>query len=254
VTYQELTIDRLGAVRGADVFDRNGEKIGAVEEVFYGVDTNRPEWLGIGTGFFGTKRILVPLEGATVSDEGVTVGYSKDQVKDAPDIHGDELSAATESELYAHYGVAYGGDRAFPAGDRDYDRQVDLDRADVDASREGEMTRSEEELRVGKEEVATGRLRLHKWVETEQVDVPVELKKEKARVYREPANEVSPDAAIRDDALDVTLREERPVVEKHAVAKERIGIETDTDVETETVSGKVRKERVEIESDDEQLR
>ena len=52
----------------------------------------------------------------------------------------------------------------------------------------------------------------------------------------------------------MTLREERPVVEKRTVAKERIGIETDTDVETETVSGKVRKERVEIESDDEQLR
>ena len=175
-------------------------------------------------------------------------------MKDAPDIHGDELSRATERELYAHYGLAYGGDHAFPAGGRDYDRQVDLDRADVDASREGEMTRSEEELRVGKEEVETGRLRLHKWVETEEVDVPVELKKEKARVYREPANEVSPDAAIGDDALDVTLREERPVVEKRTVAKERIGIETDTDVETETVSGKVRKERVEIESGDEQLR
>ena len=77
MTYQELTIGRLDAVRGADVFDRNGEKIGAVEEVFYGVDTNRPEWLGIGTGFFGTKRVLVPLEGATVTDEGVTVRYRR---------------------------------------------------------------------------------------------------------------------------------------------------------------------------------
>jgi sporulation protein YlmC with PRC-barrel domain len=51
---------RLDAMRGAPVFDSSGDKIGSVEEIFYDGQSKRPEWIGIGMGFFGTKRVLVP--------------------------------------------------------------------------------------------------------------------------------------------------------------------------------------------------
>ncbi len=45
-----------------------------------------PEWIGLGTGFFGTKRVLVPVAGAHTDDDAITVPYTKDQVKDTPDL------------------------------------------------------------------------------------------------------------------------------------------------------------------------
>jgi stress response protein YsnF len=42
------------------------------------------------------------------------------------------------------------------------------------------------------------------------------------------------------------------VVDKQTVAKERIGVTKDVDVEEETVTGEVRKERVEVEGDADQ--
>ena len=45
-------------------------------------------------------------------------------------------------------------------------------------------------------------------------------------------------------------REEEAVVQKQTVAKERIGIEKDVEMERETIAGEVRKEHVEVEGDD----
>ena len=86
-----MTLDRLSELRGTSVYASDGE-IGTVEEIFYDEQTNQPEWIGVGTGFFGTKRVIVPVEGADFSGDQVRVSYSKDQVKDSPDIDSDEIS------------------------------------------------------------------------------------------------------------------------------------------------------------------
>jgi sporulation protein YlmC with PRC-barrel domain len=235
----ELTLERLDQMRGAPVYDSAGDEIGSVEEIFYDADTNRPEWIGIGTGFFGTKRVLVPTAGADMSAEAVTVKYDKAMVKGSPDIDGDEISQTTERELYGYYGLAYSeqrSDSGLPEG------AAGGGGADADVA----ITRSEEELHVGTEQREAGRARLRKWVETEPVEMDVELTRETARVVREPINEPTTAAAIGEDEVEVTLREERPVVEKQTVAKERIGLEKDVESRRETVRDEVRKERVDI--------
>jgi len=249
-----MTIDRLQDARGATVYDSAGEKIGKVEEIFYDDSTNQPEWIGIGTGFFGTKRVLVPVDGATLTDDGYTVPYSKDQVKDSPDIDGDEISQATEQELYSYYGLGYSerrSDTGLSEGDLDAGvSEADLDsRGDTTATGAGHVTRSEEELRVGKREVGAGRARLRKWVETEPVETDVQLRRETARVYREPVDGAVSGAEIGDEQVEVDLAAEEAVVEKQAVARERIGLEKDVQTERQTVSDEVRKERVEVEGD-----
>lgn len=226
----ELTLDRLEQMRGSTVYDSAGEKIGTVEEIFYDETTNRPEWIGIGTGFFGTKRVLVPTEGATLEADEITIRYSADQVKDSPDVDADEISPETEDELYAYYrlGKAEGGSTR----ERDADQQ---------------LTRSEEELRVGKEKVEAGRARLRKWVETEPVEAEVELRHETAQVTRERIDRPVGDVELREEEIEVPLHEERAVVEKRTVAKERVGIEKDVQTEHETVRDEVRKERIDVE-------
>ena len=232
-----MTMDELAEMQGKPVYDSLGEKIGSVEEIFYDQQTNQPEWIGIGTGFLGTKRVLVPIEGADVSRDGISVRYDKEQVKGSPDIDSDVLSEATEHKLYAYYDL----EPSTPRSQRKL-------RGDAGTSKES-VTRTEEELTVGKTQHEAGRARLRKWVETEPVEMDVELKRETARVTREAVDEPVSDAALGDEDVEVTLREEQPVVHKQAVAKERIGLEKDVDIERETVSDEVRKERVDIEGD-----
>src|SRR5580765_2481453 len=105
---------RLDEMRGAPVYDSSGDKIGNVEEIFYDTESSRPEWIGI--GFFGTKRVLVPVEGASLREDGICVAYPKDQVKDSPDIDGDEISSETESDLYRYYGIGGGSDYGGESG------------------------------------------------------------------------------------------------------------------------------------------
>ena len=237
----QLTIENAERLHGRPVLDRNGDQIGAVEELFVDTETGQAEWIGLGTGFFGTKRVLVPAQAADVRKEGIVVPYEKDHVKDAPDIDADEISPETERALYTHYSLEGDGESALPSSDR----YMESDKPPS----EGELTRSEEELRVGKREVERGRLRLHKWVETEQVEVPMEVRREKARVYREPVDERAADQPIGEDALEVTLREEEPVVDKRTVAKERIGIQKEVETDQEVVGDELRKERVDVDRD-----
>ena len=243
---QSITLDRLSEARGSTVYSHDGEKIGTVEEIFYDEETNEPEWLGIGTGLLGTKRVLVPVAGADLSGDGLTVRYSKEQVKDSPDIDGDEISQETERELYSYYGLEY-SERQSDTGLPEAQRQS----ADVGEAREreGAVTRAEEELRVGKRPVEVGRARLRKWVETEPVQMDVELQRETARVTREPVDTPVSDAEIGEEEVEVGLRGEAPVVEKQTVAKERVALEKDVETRRETVTDEVRKERVDIDDD-----
>ena len=245
-----MTMDEVSAARGLPVYASDGGKIGTVEEIFYDEQTRQPEWIGVGTGFFGTKRVLVPVAGADMRSEGFHIPYSKDQVKGSPDIDSDEISQKTEAELYSYYGLEYSerrSDTGLPKGGRK--RGVD-----TSVDREGEVVRSEEELRVGKRETEVGRARLRKWVETQPVEAQVETRRETARVTREPIDQPVGTTELGEQEVDVTLREEQPVVAKETVAKERIGLEKDVETDVETVRDEVRKERVEVEGDVDQKR
>jgi uncharacterized protein (TIGR02271 family) len=225
-----MQMEQLQQMRGAPVLDSTGDQIGKVEEIFYDVDGDRPEWIGLGTGFLGTKRVLVPVQSAQVQGDGIQVPFEKDHVKGAPDIDDEEISEETERELYAYYGLGGRGGH----GD---DGQA--------------VTRHEEELAVGTQQVETGQARLHKWVETEAVALDVELRQETARVTREPVDEPVSDAELGEDEIHVPLHGERPVVQKQTVAKERVGIETDVTTDRQTVEDEVRKERVEVDGETE---
>lgn len=232
----EMTLERLEQMRGAKVYDSTGEKIGTVEEIFYDESTSQPEWIGIGTGFFGTKRVLVPVQGSSLDGDGITIQYSADQVKDCPEVDSDEITRETERELFSHYGLKTSGGRG---------KKRDADQA---------LTRSEEELHVGKEQAESGRARLRKRVETEPVEAQVELRRETAEVTREPINQPVSHVELGEQEIEVPLHEERAVVEKQVVAKERIGIKTDVETKSDTIRDEVRKERVEVEVDDKEDR
>lgn len=172
---QEMSHVRLDQMSGAPVYDNQGDKIGEIEEIYYDQQTSVPEWIGIGTGFFGTKRVLVPVKGAGSYDDGLMVAYSKEQVKESPDIDEDEISQDREAALAGHYGLGYSQQRlqAGPTkGGKRPERAGSMD--------EQSVTRSEEEIEVGKRPVEIDTARLRKWVETEPVALDVQLEREVA--------------------------------------------------------------------------
>ncbi len=240
--------------KDANVYDNSGDKIGTLSDMYRDVDTGRPEWLAISTGWFGSNVSFAPIAGATQHDDGLRINYTKDQVKDAPNAEADgELSEAEERRLYQHYGIAYEGGRdAYPDTDR-FDRDYDVrddDRTDTGHDADG-VVRREEELNVATQEQQAGKVRLRKYVTTDTETVTVPVKKEKVRVEREPVSGETTTGPIGDDESveEITLREERAVVNKETVAKERVSLDKETVTEQETVSADVRKEHVEVEGD-----
>jgi len=112
------------------------------------------------------------------------------------------------------------------------------------------MTRSEERLHVGKESVEAGKARLHKYVTSEHVEKEVPLQKESVVLEREPITDSNRDKAyagpeIKEAEYEVNLREERPVVAKETVAKERVRLAKNVEETTQAVGGDVRKEHIE---------
>ncbi len=101
-----LSVEQLLEMRGKPVFDKTGEKIGSIEDIYIDDQSREPEWVGLGTGFLGMKHAIVPVADASVRDDGIEVPYEKDMVKGAPDIADDEdISSEQESELAKYYGI-----------------------------------------------------------------------------------------------------------------------------------------------------
>ena len=222
--------------RGRNVVDQEGTKVGRLEEVYLDQQTGRPEWLLVHTGLLGTKSSFAPLAGARVEGEDVRIGYSKQEVKDAPSVEADgELSQEEEARLYAHYGLDYSEPRS-----------------DTGPTTDDAMTRSEEELRVGTAKRERGRARLKKYVVTEEVTQTVPVQREEVRVEREPITDANRDRAtagpdISEEEHEVVLHEEEVVTDKRAVPKERVRLDKETVTDEQTVSEQVRKERIDAE-------
>jgi uncharacterized protein (TIGR02271 family) len=270
-------IDTAQNWQGRTMVDPAGAQLGTIDAIYLDDDTGQPEWATVTTGLFGTKITFVPLSQAQPMGDSVQVPYEKEQVTDAPNMQADgQLSQDEEAELYRHYGLDYTesrSDSGLPAGTTGQDTDLrDRDRDgvndDVQDSAVGRdtsgpttdqaMTRSEEELRVGTAQREQGRVRLRKYVTTEQVTKTVPVQREEVRVEREPITDANLDAAASGPAIsqeehEVTLHEETPVVEKRVVPRERVRLDKETVTEERQVGEEVRKEQLEVDDQD-QLR
>jgi stress response protein YsnF len=337
-----ITRDQIPAVLDHPVYDGTGAKIGEAKHVFLDDATGRPEWVSVKTGLFGSSETFVPIRDASVVEDHLEVPYTKDKVKDAPDVvvdSGGHLSREEEHRLYEYYGVkwdepweqstgqdksstsgrsgmdagtagaagaagAAGGvaggiagkasargrkgedaddsGRAFARGTAAEGRTTGAEGRATGAGGQGigaegrtpgsesrsrsaaagsdlgretaenAMTRSEERMHVRVEREQSGRARLHKYVDTEEVQQSVPLRYEEVRVVREPITDANRSSALSGEPLkeaeyEVTLHSERPVIETEVVPVERVRLTTEERVQNKTVTGRVRKERIETE-------
>jgi uncharacterized protein (TIGR02271 family) len=243
-------IETIRTWEGRTLVDRDGSRIGSIHGVYLDDRTGQPEWALVNTGLFGTKSTFVPLAQATQTGEEVRVPYDKQLVKDAPRIDPDQHpSEDEERQLWRHYGLDYDRTTRRRATGRDAVGR------DTTGLTDDAMTRSEEELRVGTAQRERGRVRLRKFVTTEQVEQTVPVQREQARVEREPITDANLPAAtsgpeISEAEHEVILREEEPVVEKRVVPRERVRLDKETVTDEERVAEELRKEQVEVQDED----
>jgi uncharacterized protein (TIGR02271 family) len=247
---------------GKDVYNQEDEKIGTVDSLYLGDNSREPVFATVKTGWLAGSS-FVPLEQAQVEDDRIVVPYTKDQVKNAPNIENDEhLSPEEENQLYEHYSLAE--DDSYD--EEEVDDEYDGEEAESGFVPSGEdtsgpntddaMTRSEEEVNVGTRTEETGRYRLRKYVVTENVTKTVPVEREEVRLERTPITDENRDAAtsgpeISDEEHEVVTHGEVPTVDKNVVAKERFSLGKETVRDEASIDEDVRKEQVDLEKDGE---
>ncbi|SER59945.1 conserved domain-containing protein [Lentzea xinjiangensis] len=244
---------QVEALYDCDVIDNKGEKIGSVKQVWLEDGTGAPVWAEVNSGLLGMRQSFVPIQQAKMADGTITVPIAKEQVDEAPSVHtfDDHISDEEQEALYRHYGMipqAKTGEHDRLDGGQATGRHGA--RVEPDAA---EVVLSEEKLDVGTRNVEAGRVRLVKRTVTEQRNVTVPVTHEEVRIVREPVEGGTDRTgrAFADEQAEVTLHREEPVVQKRAEAVERVRLEKDVVTEQQGVSDEIRKERVEVERDDE---
>ncbi len=148
---------------GYAVYDRRGEKIGNVDDIFLD-ENDQPEYIGVKMRFLGTKSTLIPVGALRVDRQRnrIEVSVDKATAKDGPAFDTDEeITPEDEERVRRHYGLeglqgggygdyyrneddatlhsagVVGEERR--SGDRGLDRDPNQDR-DLDRDREGTTT------------------------------------------------------------------------------------------------------------------
>src|ERR687889_2361853 len=283
---REHRSDRFTALEdqyaGYEVYDRNGEKIGKVDDLF--VDENdRAEYLGVKMGFLGLEGTsLIPWELTRANEQGrrIEVSVEKAQVKEGPSFNDDEdITPQYESEVRSHYGLGamQGAADRGAYGDYDADKeregevgpgvrmgdtetgefrghgrgQEGVNQAGDDLEDEDELRvqRTEEELRAGTREREAGAMRVRKRVRTDREQISVPTRHEEVSVERVPVEggREASEAEIGEDEVTMPVTEEEVVVEKRPVVKEEIRVRKDVVEDEEVVEEDVRREEVDVE-------
>jgi len=105
--YEEI----LERYSGYEVYDRDGDKIGKVDELFLD-ENDRAEYLGVKMGFLGLEGTgLIPWEAARVNEgeRRIEVSADKETVKNGPSYGDDEeITPEYEERIRSHYGLGGG--------------------------------------------------------------------------------------------------------------------------------------------------
>ncbi|MBV8227061.1 MAG: DUF2382 domain-containing protein [Verrucomicrobia bacterium] len=111
-----------------------------------------------------------------------------------------------------------------------------------------EIPLSEERVKVGKKTVGAGEVRLRKNVSTEQVNVPVELKREDVVIEKISGQDIEQTGKepFQEEKVEVPLSREEPVVEKEIHVTGGVRVRKTDELDQETIQESVRREDVDV--------
>lgn len=219
-------------VRGWSVVGHDGEKIGKVDDLLVDTNARQVRFLGVDldrgllSGRSHSGNVLIPIENVQLD--------RKDKV------HLTSIGRNEILSLPTYEASSFGRSQAGMAGTTG---RMDMDRTD----REARLTLSEEELAVGKRQVASGEVGVEKHVETQHVRESVPVMREEVTVERRPVSGMTGTAPqIGADEIRVPISHEEVIVEKRVVPKEELVIKKHQVQGEQVVEEDIRRERAEV--------
>jgi stress response protein YsnF len=275
-----LTDRELSAAVGGTAYGPDGEAIGTVRHFLADDRTGTPTWAVLSTD--ASRPAVVPVLDAVWTGDALRLPVTRAAAEDAPTVTSVEhLDPGDEDGLRRHYGMVKEGMvkegivkedmvKEGPATEGGRDREgLDRDESGATggagAATDSAMTRSEERLRVRMEQVPTTRVRLVKYVVTEEVQVTVPVRREEVRLEEVPLDAPDPgpgeslapdEEPLRSDAApagglpdEIVLHREEPVVSVRVVPAERVRLRTDVVQGQEQVAGRLQREQIVLDQD-----
>jgi uncharacterized protein (TIGR02271 family) len=264
---------------GAQVTGADGKVVGTVEQVFRDDVDGTPAWARVRSGKTGR---FVPLGSSQVTKDGLSVPFDSQKIMGGPNIDaGQHMSAAQAEELSRYYGLtvpsqappqdqAETQDQAQAQDQAQTQDQMQAqDQAQFQGQTQGQaqgqtqpqsqqpamtdddwLVRQEERLQVGTEMLETGHVRLHKYVDVEPIEQTVHVFHEEYDVERIPITaDERISGNISEGEQEIILHEERAVLRKEVIPVERVRLHAKRVEEDRTYRDEVRRERIEIEPD-----
>jgi hypothetical protein len=103
-----IQVEELADWQGRDVVDRQGEKLGKLDDVLYDGESDDPAFAAVLSGTLKKHLTYVPLVGASVGREYVRVRFPKGDLKQAPTFDPEtQLSPDDEASIYGFFGMDY---------------------------------------------------------------------------------------------------------------------------------------------------
>lgn len=265
------------------IFDDPSEAQEAVQQLLIDgfsradIDLSLPESAQSGEKFsnffsslFGANVGKSYAEVARQSGAIVTVhADTQDEARRATEIL-DEAGALDMDERVSEYGVEtpgyqaettefqpgtpeyQAGATAFQPGSPEYEAGIaGQERHTAEAAREETVIPViEEQLKVGKREVETGRARLRSRIIERPVEEHLRLREEHVHVERHAVNRPATEAdmeSFRDSEIELTEHAEVPLVTKEARVVEEVEFGKDIEEHDEIVKDKIRKTQIDVE-------
>jgi len=235
------------------VLDRNGDKVGTVNDLWPDDSNAGYSFIGVHTGWLLGKNHIVPADGIQINhaDRTVTLPLTAEAIKSAPDfdVSGD-MEENEQLRIRRHYGdaIAPTGRSSVPTPSpspvgRTKNATSTADVVDVPLR--------EEKVKVGTREVEGGSVRLRRIVRTETVNVPVELRTEEVVIDRISADEATDATSdeIGEKEIVIPISRQEPVVQKTTQVSGVVRARKTSTKDTQQIQESVRKEDVEVDRD-----
>ena len=253
--------------RGWDVKAADGTRVGEVDSLIVDQSAMLVRYLDVkldrkALSLSDERHVLVPIGGARLDDarDDVLLGSmsATDLAALPPYTHGQQLTRDHETSVRRGFdrsftgagaaGVAAGASASREFYDHDhYDQNRFFGTRRAGRENQQYLTRSEEELEVGKRQVRAGEVEVRKHVETEHVRETVPVTREDVTIERRPlSGSEAGNVEIGEQSITVPLMAEEAVAEKHAVAKEEVVVKKQAVTESQTVEADLRKERIDV--------
>jgi len=220
-------------VRGWSVVGHDGEKIGKVDDLLVDTSARQVRYLGVYldrgllSGRSHSGNVLIPIENVQLD--------RKDKV---------QLTSIGRNEIFS-LPTYEAGSFGRSQGMTGTTERMNTERMDTD--REARLTLSEEQLAVGKRQVASGEVGIEKRVETQHVRESVPVMREEVTVERRPVTGMSGTAPeIGADEIRVPISHEEVIVEKRVVPTEELVIKKHQVQGEQVVEDDIRRERAEV--------